>query len=63
MPLEFIFPDWPVPENIKCVTTTRSGGFSKNQYQSFNLGEHVKDSAESVNKNRAFTQTNNAITI
>ena len=43
MPLEFIVPDWPAPKNIKCVTTTRKGGFSKNEYQSFNLGGHVKD--------------------
>ena len=50
--LEFIYPNWSAPENINSVTTTRKGGFSKNEYQSFNLGEHVNDSIDLVNKNR-----------
>lgn len=52
MPLEFISPDWPAPKHIRCVSTTRIGGFSENGYQSFNLGEHVKDSQQHVVKNR-----------
>ena len=52
MPLEFICPEWPVPKNVKCVATTRASGFSKNNYQSLNLGGHVKDSEEFVEKNR-----------
>ena len=52
MSLEFIYPDWPSPKNINCVTTTRGGGFSKNEYASFNLGGHVKDLTKLVNLNR-----------
>ena len=52
MPLDFIYPEWPVPKNVKCVATTRASGFSKNNYQSLNLGGHVKDSEEFVEKNR-----------
>jgi len=56
MTLEFIVPDWSAPTNIKCVTTTRTGGLSKNEYQSFNLGGHVKDSMALVKQNRQLLQ-------
>lgn len=52
MSLEFITPDWPVPDNIRCVTTTRTGGYSQHEYSSLNLGDHVKDDANNVYKNR-----------
>ncbi len=50
--LEFIRPDWPAPDNIKAVTTTRAGGFSKSPYDSLNIGEHVGDKSGKVEKNR-----------
>ena len=34
------------------MTTTRLGGLSKNEYASFNLGGHVKDSLDFVSQNR-----------
>ncbi|MEM7402366.1 MAG: peptidoglycan editing factor PgeF, partial [Pseudomonadota bacterium] len=34
------------------MSTTRSGGLSKNEYASFNLGGHVQDSLELVSQNR-----------
>lgn len=49
---EYIVPDWPVPENIASVVTTRIGGCSGQVYQSLNLGEHVKDDKKNVYKNR-----------
>lgn len=52
MSLEYIIPDWPVQRNIHCVTTTRTGGYSQQEYSSLNLGSHVKDNQESVKKNR-----------
>jgi len=52
MKLEYITPDWPAPENICCITTTRKGGCSQQEYCSLNLGGHVKDIRESVVKNR-----------
>lgn len=53
MSLEYIFPDWPAPNNIACVTTTRAGGYSTNTYNSLNLGLHVEDHEADVNKNRS----------
>jgi YfiH family protein len=47
-----IYPDWPAPDTIKAISTTRQGGFSLSPYNSLNLGEHVGDSATTVGKNR-----------
>src|SRR3989338_5702709 len=51
--LEFVFPDWPAPANVKSLTTTRVGGLSHGPYVSFNLGDHVGDAADDVRRNRA----------
>lgn len=48
----FIIPDWPAPKGVKAVTTTRAGGFSASPWNSFNLGGHVDDDPEQVEKNR-----------
>jgi len=48
-----IYPDWPAPDNIKAFSSTRQGGFSLAPYNSLNLGEHVGDDINTVNKNRA----------
>ena len=50
---EFIQPDWPAPDNVRAYVSTRRGGFSQTPYQGFNLGDHVGDTPELVNKNRA----------
>ncbi|MDH5691652.1 MAG: peptidoglycan editing factor PgeF [Gammaproteobacteria bacterium] len=50
--LEFIAPLWPAPLNIRALSTTRFGGVSEGPYASFNLAQHVGDSAEHVSKNR-----------
>ncbi len=47
---QFVFPDWPAPKNIRALTTTRIGGFSRGPYASFNLGNPDQDS--DVVKNR-----------
>ncbi|GMQ83447.1 MAG: purine nucleoside phosphorylase YfiH [Gammaproteobacteria bacterium] len=47
-----IYPDWPAPENVKAVTTTRQEGGSKRPYNSFNLADHVGDAAQAVQQNR-----------
>jgi YfiH family protein len=52
MKLEYITPNWPVPKNIQCVTTTRSGGCSPQKYYSLNLGGHIKDDPKHVEENR-----------
>lgn len=50
--LEFITPDWTMPDHIQAYTTTRKGGISSTPYDSLNLANHVNDAAENVEKNR-----------
>ncbi|CAA0109327.1 Polyphenol oxidase [Zhongshania aliphaticivorans] len=50
-------PNWPAPDNIVALATTRCGvanfsGASVSEYSQFNLGDHVDDSPASVEKNR-----------
>lgn len=52
----FIVPDWPVPANVKAVSTTRLGGASQQPYQGLNLGLHVGDKTEHVQRNRTQLQ-------
>jgi len=49
---DFIYPDWPAPNNVKAVMTTRHGGVSTSPFTTMNLGTHVDDSAEHVEQNR-----------
>ncbi len=51
--LPLIIPDWPAPAWIKAVSTTRMGGVSQAPWDTLNLGSHVGDSTEDVNRNRA----------
>lgn len=51
--LELIHPDWPVPERVRAISTTRTGGSSDAPYAELNLGVHVGDDAEKVAANRA----------
>jgi len=50
--VEWIRPDWPAPERVRAVITTRAGGFSDAPYASLNLGDHVGDDPATVRKNR-----------
>ena len=50
---DWITPKWPAPDNVACISTTRQGGCSQGKYASFNLGAHVGDNTEHVNKNRS----------
>lgn len=54
---DLLFPDWPAPENVKAVITTRAGGVSVAPYDSLNLGTHVGDDARAVAENRRRLQT------
>jgi YfiH family protein len=47
-----IKPDWPAPESVNALFTTRHGGSSKGLFQGFNLASHVGDQAEDVDSNR-----------
>lgn len=47
-----IEPEWPVPNRVRALVTTRSGGTSEPPYESFNLAFHVGDAAARVRRNR-----------
>lgn len=47
-----IVPDWPAPDSVKALVTTRAGGVSKHPYDSLNLGGHVGDDLVAVRRNR-----------
>jgi YfiH family protein len=51
--VDFLFPDWPVPGNVRAVVSLRTGGVSGGPFASFNLGDHVGDEAGAVAENRA----------
>lgn len=48
-----IVPDWPAPERVRALATTRTGGGSEGRYASFNLGARVGDEPRAVQANRA----------
>ncbi len=48
----FLYPDWPAPDNVHAVNTTRYGGMSTTPFDSMNLGTHVGDNINTVEKNR-----------
>jgi YfiH family protein len=47
-----IVPDWPAPPGVRAVFTTRAGGVSAPPFDSFNLGDHVRDEPLAVAGNR-----------
>lgn len=51
-PSDWLEPDWPVPEGVRAVFTTRGGGVSAPPFDSFNLGDHVRDDPVAVLANR-----------
>ena len=52
LPSEWLVPDWPVPADIRALFTTRAGGVSAPPFDSFNLGDHVRDEPAAVVVNR-----------
>lgn len=50
--IKAIYPNWPAPNNIRALTTTRQGGCSISPYSSLNLGSHVGDNICHVLENR-----------
>jgi YfiH family protein len=51
-PYHWLVPDWPAPERVKAISTTRQGGFSQYPFNNMNLGDHVNDNSAIVRKNR-----------
>ncbi|MCB1977320.1 MAG: peptidoglycan editing factor PgeF [Nitrosomonas sp.] len=53
--MDYIVPNWPAPDHVRALFTTRSGGVSENTggaYASLNLGMHVNDNPDRVLANR-----------
>lgn len=50
--MKLIYPTWKVPNSIQAFTTTREGGVSKAPFDSLNVGDHVSDDPQAVQKNR-----------
>lgn len=53
---QYIEPDWPAPERVVALSTTRAGGYSRGAYRGLNLGHHVNDDADAVVANRRLLQ-------
>lgn len=47
-----VLPNWPAPKNVKAFSSTRFGGVSTGVYQGLNLGMHVGDDRNIVQRNR-----------
>jgi polyphenol oxidase len=50
--LQLIQPEWPLPEGVRAVYSTRQGGHSLGVYAGANLGDHVGDNPTHVEQNR-----------
>lgn len=51
-PEDWIVPEWPVPERVRALITSRNGGSSTGPYASMNLGLYAGDYADAVEANR-----------
>jgi len=51
-PHDWLVPDWPAPAHVQALFTTRARGVSAAPYDSFNLGDHVRDDPVAVATNR-----------
>jgi YfiH family protein len=52
-PLRALHPEWPAPQAVHALFTTRVGGGSRSPFDTLNLGDHVGDDPQSVASNRA----------
>ncbi|WP_342128545.1 peptidoglycan editing factor PgeF [Hydrogenophaga sp. OTU3427] len=52
----WLVPDWPAPDAVRAVFTTRGGGVSAAPFDSLNLGDHVGDAPAAVAANRGRLQ-------
>ncbi len=57
-----LWADWPAPQNVKALVTTRNGGLSTGGFTSFNLGVASGDHPPTVHANRQLLQQDLAIT-
>ncbi len=50
---DWIVPEWPAPDSVRAIITTRTGGCSQPPFNSLNLADHVDDNPAHVAENRA----------
>ncbi len=50
---DWLVPDWPAPQTVRALTTTRTGGVSVTPWASMNPADHVGDATTAVAANRA----------
>jgi YfiH family protein len=50
--MEMLQPDWPAPPRVQALHSLRCGGVSRPPYAELNLGDHVGDAPEAVQRNR-----------
>ncbi len=50
--MEWLTPHWPVPPNIRAITTLKRGGYSRGACKGLNLATHVGDDLLAVQINR-----------
>lgn len=59
----FLQAQWPAPENVKTLISTRLGGVSEGKYQALNVGAHVGDDPQHVAENRRRVQAEIAVPV
>lgn len=50
--IRWLTPDWPPIPGVKAASTLRSGGASTHPFAELNLGDHVGDDPQTVERNR-----------
>ncbi|MCG9727364.1 peptidoglycan editing factor PgeF [Vibrio brasiliensis] len=59
--MDIVIPNWPAAKHVKAFSSTRGDGFSVGAYQGLNLGSHVGDESDIVDKNRQWLADNRAM--
>ena len=49
---DWLVPQWPAPEHVRAVFSTRAGGVSRPPFDSLNLGRPSDDDMVAVDENR-----------
>lgn len=52
-PAPWLIPQWPAPQPVRALCSTRAGGVSSPPFDTLNLGDHVGDQPQAVAANRA----------
>lgn len=53
--------EWSAPDHVKAFSTTRLGGYSHAPFGGLNLGQHVRDNPEHVEKKQASFESRTSV--